>query len=111
MKKHLALASAALSAVALLASSAAATLGSPRATAGYVRDCNTWVWYPNVKISSSRNMTCGAARREMRRYRGSIARRFSTPGGFYCYRVSGGSLGGQRRCVRGVQALRFEFGD
>jgi hypothetical protein len=81
------------------------------ASASAVRDCNTWASYPNVKISSARNMTCSAAKKEMRRYQGSIARYFRTPGGFACSRVSGGDLGGQWRCVRGAQAFRFEFGD
>lgn len=65
----------------------------------------------NVLISSARNMSCKAGAQEMRRYRGSIARSFRTPGGFACYRVSGGRLAGQWRCVRGLQAFRFEFSD
>ena len=76
-----------------------------------VRDCHTYAHYPNVLISSVRNMTCRSARRDMRRYRGSIRRRFTTPGGFRCTRVSGGRLGGQWRCTRGRKAYRFEFGD
>ena len=36
-----------------------------------VVDCNSWASYPNIKISSARNMTCRAAVLEMRRYRGS----------------------------------------
>ncbi len=96
---------AAAAASALLAVGATADAGAA------VRDCNTYVYYPNSKISSARNMTCRAAAREMRRYRGSIERRFRTPRGFQCYRVSGGRLGGQWRCVRGTRAFRFEFGD
>jgi hypothetical protein len=65
----------------------------------------------NLLVSSARNMTCKAAATELRRYRGSIARRFRTRGGFVCYRVSGNRLGGRWRCVRGGQAFRFEFGD
>jgi hypothetical protein len=76
-----------------------------------VRDCHVFVHYPNMVISSARNMTCRAAAQEMRRYRGSIHRRFRTPGGFLCGRVSGGRLGGQWRCVKGGRAFRFEFGD
>lgn len=86
--------------VALTGSSAAA-----------VRDCNAWAHYPNVKITSARNMSCGAAKFDMRRYRGSISYRFRTPAGFTCRRVSGGALGGQWRCVRGSRAYRFDFGD
>jgi hypothetical protein len=76
-----------------------------------VVDCNAWASYPNIKISSGRNMTCRAAVVEMRRYRGQIFRRFRTPGRFTCTRVSGGQFGGQWRCVRTTQAFRFEFGD
>jgi hypothetical protein len=76
-----------------------------------VVDCNSWASYPNIKISSARNMTCRAAVVEMRRYRGQIFRRFRTPGRFTCTRVSGGQFGGQWRCVRAKLAFRFEFGD
>ena len=76
-----------------------------------VVDCNSWASYPNIKISSARNMACRAAVVEMRRYRGQIFRRFRTPGRFTCSRVSGGQFGGQWRCVRATQAFRFEFGD
>jgi hypothetical protein len=65
----------------------------------------------NILISSARNMSCKAGARELRKYQGSIARRFRTPGGFACYRVSGSRLAGQWRCVRGRQAFRFEFSD
>ena len=65
----------------------------------------------NILISSARNMTCRAAAREMRRYKGSIRTRFRTPGGFGCYRVSGNRLAGQWRCVRRTQAFRFDFSD
>jgi hypothetical protein len=65
----------------------------------------------NLLISSARNMPCKGAARELRAYRGSIARRFSLRSGFACYRVSGNRLAGQWRCVRGRQAFRFEFSD
>jgi hypothetical protein len=81
------------------------------AKAAWVRDCHTYAYYPNVLISSARNMSCRAARREMRRYRRPIRRRFRTPSGFRCYRASGGRFGGQWRCVKGARAFRFEFGD
>jgi micrococcal nuclease len=84
---------------------------SPAALAAEVHDCHHWAYYPNVLISSARNLRCRDAAREMRRYDGPIRRRFHTPRGFYCQRVSGGSLGGQWRCVRGRRAFRFEFGD
>jgi hypothetical protein len=47
----------------------------------------------------------------MRRYKGSISRRFTTPGGFRCRQQSGVPQGGQWRCVRRSKAYRFEFGD
>jgi hypothetical protein len=81
-----------------------------QARAGVV-DCHTWASYPNVLVSSARNMTCSAARKDMRRYRGSISRRFKTPGGFRCAQVSGVPEGGQWRCVKGTRAYRIEFGD
>jgi len=56
-------------------------------------------------------MTCRAAAQDMRRYRGQISRRFRTPGGFVCARVSGAQFGGQWRCVSGTRAYRFEFRD
>ena len=89
----------------------AGVAAGPTASASGVRDCNHWASYPNVKIDSARNMTCRAARRQMRRYRGSISRTFVTPGGFYCYRVSGNRLAGQWRCRRGRKAFRFDFSD
>lgn len=48
----------------------ASPAGSARrpATAAQVRDCHTWVYYPNLYISSVRNMSCRSAKREMRRY-------------------------------------------
>jgi hypothetical protein len=76
-----------------------------------VVECHTFASYPNIQISSARNMSCRAARRELRRYKRPIDRRFRTPGGFSCRQVSGGALGGQWRCVRGSRAFRFEFGD
>jgi hypothetical protein len=82
-----------------------------RAIAAEVHDCHIWASYPNVLISSARNLRCRDAAREMRRYDGPIKRRFTTPRGFHCYRVSGGALGGQWRCVRRQRAFRFEFGD
>ena len=90
---------------------AATAVPVPSAHSAAVVNCRVFAYYPNVRISSARNMTCRAAAREMRRYKRPIYRRFHTPGGFRCYRVSGGPLGGQWRCVRRAQAFRFEFGD
>ena len=75
-----------------------------------LRECATAVDF-NVEISSARNMRCTTAKRDLRRHKGSIGFRFRTPGGFRCMRVSGTSLGGQWRCVKGRKAYRFEFGD
>lgn len=103
-------ATAAVSAL-LLASAMAAGPSPASAAADAVVDCHAWAYYPNVLISSARNMSCRAAKRDMRRYNGSIRRYFRTPGGFSCSQVSGGRLGGQWRCIRGSKAYRFDFGD
>jgi hypothetical protein len=102
-----------LAVLAIFGTTPSVAAGSTNTPAGRdaVIDCHVFAHYPNVLISSARNMTCRAAAREMRRYRGSIKRRFRTPGRFACSRVSGNSLGGQWRCVRGIRAFRFEFGD
>ena len=73
-------------------------------------DCHAHADF-NLLVTSARNMGCRAAARELRRYRGSISRRFHTPGGFSCYRVSGNRLAGRWRCVRGIRAFRFDFSD
>jgi hypothetical protein len=88
---------------------AVGAVSAPGASAGVTR-CHSRVDF-NVVVSSARNMACASARLDLRRYRGSIARRFHTPGGFACHRVSGSALGGQWRCFRGRKAYRFEFGD
>jgi hypothetical protein len=108
LRRWLALVSAA---AALLI--AAAAHAEPRATAeaSFVRDCHVYAFYPSVLISSVRNISCHKARHEMRRYRKPIYRTFTTPGGYYCYRVSGRRYGGQWRCVKGNRAWRFEFSD
>ena len=75
-----------------------------------VRECAAKVDF-NIEISSARNMRCRTAKRDLRRHQGPIGRRFRTPGGFACRRVSGTALGGQWRCLRGTKAYRFEFAD
>ena len=94
-----------ITAVVLLGSAAPA-----EAAPAKLRDCNTRADF-NLLISSARNMFCRTARRDLRRHRGPIAFRFSTPGDFRCMRVSGTALGGQWRCVKGRKAYRFEFAD
>jgi hypothetical protein len=97
--------------LAAVAAAALAAAPAPARVQDRVVDCHAWAHYPNVLISSARNMTCRRARRDMRRYRGSISRRFRTPGGFRCRQVSGVPEGGQWRCVKRSRAYRFEFGD
>jgi hypothetical protein len=65
----------------------------------------------NLKITAARNMRCRAARRVMRRYDGSIARRFDTPDGFHCRRVKGRAVSGIWRCSKKRKAFKFKFGD
>jgi len=102
-----------VTAACLLAAAApgGAAAAAQRTRPAQVVDCNVYASFPNIKISSARNLSCRAAARDMRSYRGNIHRRFRTPGGFVCERVSGGRLGGQWRCVRDTAAYRFEFGD
>ena len=97
------LAAAVAAGAAQPASASASTLEGASA----VRDCHTWGYYPSVLISSARNMSCRKASKVIRRYMGSISRTFWTPGGFYCYRVSGGTYGGQWRCTQGRRAFRL----
>jgi hypothetical protein len=98
--------------LALIAAIAIASFGVLTVPAGAKsRNCNTWASYPNVKISSARNMSCAAARKDFKRYGGSVGRSFTTPGRFRCVRVSGMALGGQWRCAKGSKAYRFDFGD
>jgi hypothetical protein len=98
---------AVLAAVALSALSA----GAPAMARAAVRDCHRYADYPNVLISSARNMSCRTAARDMRRYRSDISHRFTTPGGFRCVQQSGVPEGGQWRCVKARRAYRFEFAD
>jgi hypothetical protein len=89
---------------------AAAMAGGGGVASARVVGCHNQVDF-NLVISSARDMRCSNAAREMKRYRGSIKFRFTTPHGFHCKRVSGNRLGGQWRCVRRSKAFRFEFGD
>jgi hypothetical protein len=96
--------------VAAVAAVALTGAGAAHSAANGVVRCHVRADF-NILISSARNMTCRSAATEMRRYRGSISRRFTTPSRFRCYQVSGNRLAGQWRCVRGVRAFRFEFSD
>jgi hypothetical protein len=55
-------------------------------------------------------MTCGAAVKVMKSYKGNISRTFKAKA-FTCSRASGGQYGGQWRCTSGAKAFRFEFKD
>jgi hypothetical protein len=86
-----------------------AAVGAPAARASVV-DCAVYADYPNTKVTSARNMTCGQAANLMKSYRGNISRRF-TVRAFTCTQQRGGQFGGQWRCVRASRAFRFEFRD
>jgi hypothetical protein len=94
--------------IALVAAAAFAVALAPAAEA---RTCTNEVDF-NVHITAARGMTCASAARDLRRYKGSIATRFSTPGGFACHRIEGSSLAGVWRCTKGTsRAYRFRFSD
>jgi hypothetical protein len=76
-----------------------------------VVDCDSYADYPNIQISSARNMTCAAAVKVMKAYKGDISKSFKAPQKFTCSRVSGVAEGGQWRCTQGTRAFRFEFKD
>lgn len=80
------------------------------ARADVVRGCSHKVDF-NLKITSTRNMRCRAARRVMRRHQKSIRRHFDAPNGFGCDLVRGILISGEWRCTRGGKAFRFVFGD
>jgi hypothetical protein len=94
----------------ILAAAAGALLTLPASAHASVHKCNLRATN-TATISSSRDMSCASAAREMKNYRGNISKTFKTPGGFACGRVSGGQLSGQWRCVKGHKAFRFEFAD
>jgi hypothetical protein len=96
--------------LSLIAALAAALLIVPATARASLHDCDLQATN-TATISSSRDMSCATAAREMKRYRGNISTTFKTPGGFSCTRVSGGELSGQWRCVKGHKAFRFEFAD
>src|SRR3954451_243073 len=89
---------------------ALALVAVPTVAEASLHDCDLQATN-TATISSSRDMSCATAAREMKRYRGNISTTFKTPGGFSCTRVSGGELSGQWRCVTGHKAFRFEFAD
>jgi hypothetical protein len=94
----------------VLAAAAALLLILPASAHASLHDCNIQATN-TATISSSRDMSCQRAAKEMRDYKGNISRRFTTPAKFTCTRVSGGALAGQWRCVHRNKAFRFEFAD
>jgi hypothetical protein len=98
--------------VVATALAATALAAVPAAASAKVVDCSSYSDYPNTQISSARNMTCAAATKVMKGYKGNISRRF-TVGAFTCRQVSGSQYGGQWRCTAktGGRAFRFEFKD
>jgi hypothetical protein len=94
----------------LLVATAATALVIPATAQASLHSCSVKATN-TATISSSRDMSCATAAKEMRAYRGEISKTFKTPGGFVCNRVSGGQFGGQWRCVNGHKAFRFEFAD
>jgi len=55
--------------VAALALPTGAGASAPTPVAASVRDCHTYASYPNVLISSARNISCRSAVSDFRRYR------------------------------------------
>jgi hypothetical protein len=95
----------------LLGATACAVLVPTTAAQARVVDCSTYADFPNTKISSARNMSCAAAVKVMKAYKGDISRTFKAPQSFTCTQVSGSQYGGQWRCTKGTKAFRFEFKD
>jgi PKD domain len=88
-------------------------LAAHTASTGSVVQCMTQV-YKNgpVYVTSARNLTCGAAAREQRRYKWTGENTsFRTPGGYRCAPFGGGAVVYQIRCTKGVRAYRIEFAD
>jgi hypothetical protein len=97
-------------ALAALTLALATTATTATAAQAKVVDCSSYADFPNTKISSARGMTCAAATKVMKSYRGEISKHFTVKG-FRCGQVSGSPFGGQWRCVSGSKAFRFEFKD
>jgi hypothetical protein len=103
-----------LTLILTLALTTAAAVAVSPAGAAYTdpfawKKCNHKVDF-NLKITAANNMRCRGARRVMRRYDGSISRRFNTDG-FRCKRIKGSAVSGTWRCRKDQKAFRFVFGD
>lgn len=90
---------------------AAATYGT--AAEAKVRNCHLRTVNDTTAILSARNMSCSAAQRALKRYKGPYGKHFTTPGGFRCTRTfsAGGGLVQQWRCRKGRRSFRVGFGD
>ncbi|WCB96237.1 hypothetical protein DSM104299_04994 [Baekduia alba] len=96
--------------ITLAATATCALVLVPAAAQAKVVDCSSYSDYPNTQISSARGMTCAAATKVMKSYRGNISKSFKVQA-FRCTQVSGSQFGGQWRCAAGAKAFRFEFKD
>jgi hypothetical protein len=97
-------------AIATMAATGATASGSaPGVT--QARKCHAFP-YETVLVYYSRNISCKAASRDLKRTRGFVTRRrFTTHGGFKCRRIVGGELASKHRCRKGHRAYRFSFSD
>jgi hypothetical protein len=98
-----------LAVIALAAGGVAAGTAAEAKT----RNCHVRPVNDTTAILSAKNMSCQAARRALRRYKGPYTKHFTTPGGFKCsrtYSSSGGLVQGWR-CKKGRKSFRVGFGD
>jgi len=76
---------------------------------GKVVQCHTQVYAGRaLYVTSVRNLTCGAAAGEQRRYKWTGQSTFRTPGGYSCT-PSDGADGSQIRCAKGIRVYRIGF--
>ena len=108
MKSRITAVAAAVAAVAATASAPAAPVAAPSSVA----QCHTLVYKSGpVFVTSARNLTCLAAKREQARYKWTGKNTFRTPGGYSCKPSGRGAIGYQIRCAKGTKAYRIEFAD
>jgi hypothetical protein len=97
-------------AVALLAVPVAAGADAGVSSAGRHK-CHTYA-YETVYVFAARNMSCRAAKRDIRRSGNKVAtRRYRSARGFRCKRYKGGELAGLWRCRKGRRLYRYSFSD
>jgi hypothetical protein len=93
---------------------ATAVLVSLVATTGAeAHRCNFLLVNDTTAILSAKNMSCKAAQRALKRYKGHYRKHFTTPGGFKCTRTYYGTNGlvVNWRCTKGRKSFRVGFGD